>query len=66
MFRKILAVSLAIGLLSSCGGGSDESESTVNGVTDSEIVIGSFADLSGPAALLGLDASMVHDSASTK
>ena len=56
MFRKILAVSLAIGLLSSCAGESDEGESTVNGVSDSEIVIGSFADLSGPAALLGLDA----------
>jgi len=56
MFGKILAVSLAIGLLSSCAGESDEGESTVNGVSDSEIVIGSFADLSGPAALLGLDA----------
>lgn len=56
MFRKVFAVSLAIGLLSSCGGESDESASTVNGVTDAEILIGSFADLSGPAALLGLDA----------
>lgn len=56
MFRKILAVSLAISLLSSCAGESDEGTSTVNGVSDSEIVIGSFADLSGPAALLGLDA----------
>lgn len=56
MFRKIIAVSLAISLLSSCAGESDEGESTVNGVSDSEIVIGSFADLSGPAALLGLDA----------
>jgi len=56
MFRKIFAVSLAIGLLSSCSGESDEDASTVNGVSDSEILIGSFADLSGPAALLGLDA----------
>ncbi len=56
MFRKILAVSLAFGLVTSCGGKSDEGASTVNGVSDSEIVIGSFADLSGPAALLGLDA----------
>jgi len=56
MFRKIFAVSLAIGLLSSCSGESDEDASTVNGVSDSEILIGSFADLSGPAAILGLDA----------
>jgi branched-chain amino acid transport system substrate-binding protein len=56
MYRKFFAVSLAIGLLSSCDGESDKSASTVNGVTDSEILIGSFADLSGPAALLGLDA----------
>ena len=56
MSRKTIALMLACGFMASCGGGNSDPDTTINGVTDTEIVIGSFADLSGPAALLGLDA----------
>ena len=56
MFRRVSAVLVAVLLLSSCGGESKDTATTVNGVTGTEILIGTFADLSGPAALLGLDA----------
>jgi branched-chain amino acid transport system substrate-binding protein len=56
MFRTLFSITVAIGLLSSCGGETNDSESSVRGVSDSEIIIGTFADLSGPAALLGVDA----------
>jgi branched-chain amino acid transport system substrate-binding protein len=56
MFRKLLVLTLTIGFVSSCGGDNSDSGTSVNGVTDTEVLIGSFADLSGPAALLGLDA----------
>jgi branched-chain amino acid transport system substrate-binding protein len=56
MSRKLLALTMAFALLSSCGGGSSDGDISTRGVTDAEIVIGTFADLSGPAALLGLDA----------
>jgi branched-chain amino acid transport system substrate-binding protein len=56
MCRKLLALMMVLGFLSSCGGGSSDGDTSTRGVTDAEIVIGTFADLSGPAALLGLDA----------
>ena len=56
MFRKLLVITLIVGLASSCSGDNGDNDTSVNGVTDTEILIGSFADLSGPAALLGLDA----------
>lgn len=45
-------------LTSACDGGGAPESSTgelVNGVTDTEIVLGSHTDLSGPVALLGVD-----------
>jgi branched-chain amino acid transport system substrate-binding protein len=56
MFMKLLAFVMALGLFSSCGGSSSDGEPSVRGVTDAEIVIGTFAGLSGPGALLGLGA----------
>jgi branched-chain amino acid transport system substrate-binding protein len=58
MNRLITASTITLFLLAACGGGESESSvpastSAVNGVTDTEIVIGSHNDLSGPTALLG-------------
>jgi len=56
MYRAMYCACLAL-LLAACGGGesSGGGKAAVQGVTDSEIVIGSHTDLSGPAALLGVD-----------
>jgi len=58
-FLSIFVASITI-LLWSCGGGGSESASdatkssgTTTGVTDTEILIGSFGPLTGPAALWG-------------
>jgi len=61
MNRLIAASSITLYLLAACGGGDPESSapasaSAVNGVTDTEIVIGTHGDLSGPVALLGTSA----------
>jgi len=58
MNRLIAVSTLTLFLVTSCGGGETESSapasaSAVNGVTDTEIVIGTHGDLSGPVALLG-------------
>ena len=55
MFRLLLL--LCVGWVTvSCGGsGSGGAGGSVRGVTDAEIVIGSHNDLSGPAAVLGID-----------
>ena len=54
-----LAAAAAVLALAGCGGGgesgSDSGASNVRGVTDTEIILGSQTDLSGPAALLGVD-----------
>jgi branched-chain amino acid transport system substrate-binding protein len=55
MLRLITALAFGV-MLSACGGGADApagGAATVPGVTDSEILIGSANDLSGPTALLG-------------
>ena len=57
MNKSMLAVLAFAAAVTACGGGG-ESESTgptVNGVSDTEIVIGSQNDLSGPVAILGVD-----------
>ena len=61
MNRLITAATITIFLLTACGGGETESSASnsatkVNGVTDTEIVIGTHGDLSGPVALLGTSA----------
>lgn len=56
MLYKLFVFSLVSVFMSACGGGADDAESTVNGVSEAEIIIGTFADLSGPAALLGVAA----------
>jgi branched-chain amino acid transport system substrate-binding protein len=58
MNRLIAGSTLTLFLVTACGGGETESSapasaSAVNGVTDTEIVIGTHGDLSGPVALLG-------------
>jgi len=58
MNRLIPVSTLTLFLVTACGGGETESSapasaSAVNGVTDTEIVIGTHGDLSGPVALLG-------------
>jgi len=58
MNRLIAVSTLTLFLVTACGGGETESSapasaSAVNGVTDTEIVIGTHGDLSGPVALLG-------------
>ena len=59
MSAKLVPVLVSFSLMAACGGG-DGTENTVGvparGVTDTEIVIGSQNDLSGPAGLLGADA----------
>ena len=57
MIRTALAAAAVI-LLASCGGESDPttSGSGVQGVTDTEILIGSHNDMSGPLALIGVGA----------
>ena len=42
-------------LLVACGG--EEAETSVRGITDQEIVLGTYTDLSGPAAILGVAAT---------
>ena len=59
MSAKLVPVLVALSLMAACGGG-DGADITAGvparGVTDTEIVIGSQNDLSGPAGLLGADA----------
>ena len=59
MSGRIAPVLVSLSLTAACGGG-DGADNTagvpVRGVTDTEIVIGSQNDLSGPAGLLGADA----------
>jgi branched-chain amino acid transport system substrate-binding protein len=56
MNRTIITLALSASLVVACGGEQQEGAtgSTVQGVTDTEIVIGSQNDLSGPAAPLGV------------
>jgi len=61
MNRLIIAPIFVLSLLCACGGETPETSVagasvSVDGVTDTEIVIGSHNDLSGPVALLGTDA----------
>ena len=65
---SILALALVVGIWS-CGGGSGSTDSassgTTTGVTDTEITVGSFGPLTGPAALWGnimkgMDAHFQH------
>ncbi|MFL2546709.1 MAG: ABC transporter substrate-binding protein, partial [Candidatus Rariloculaceae bacterium] len=58
MLRKMFAILCLVSLTVSCGGGGDadsRSGEPVRGVTDTEIIIGSHEDLSGPVALLGTE-----------
>ena len=59
MSAKLVPVVVSLSLMAACGGG-DGTDNTAGvparGVTDTEIVIGSQNDLSGPAGLLGADA----------
>ena len=59
MSAKLVPVLVSLSLMAACGGG-DGTDNTAGvparGVTDTEIVIGSQNDLSGPAGLLGADA----------
>ncbi len=57
MHRLTWAQLAAAGLIGACGGGTPESgtNETVSGVTDTEIVLGSHTDLSGPLAIVGVD-----------
>ena len=51
-----LALTLALALIA-CGGSDSGETESVRGVTADEIVLGSYSDLSGPAALLGVAAT---------
>jgi len=55
MNRSFASLIISLFVLSACGGGEsvDSGGSAVRGVSDTEIIIGSQNDLSGPAALLG-------------
>ena len=59
MSAKLVPVLVSLSLMAACGGG-DGTDNTAGvparGVTDTEIVIGSQNDLSGPAGLLGAEA----------
>jgi branched-chain amino acid transport system substrate-binding protein len=58
MLKKLSAILCLVSLTVSCGGGGDADNSgsePVRGVTDTEIIIGSHGDLSGPVALLGTE-----------
>ena len=59
MSAKLVPVLVSLSLMAACGGGDGTDSSAgvpARGVTDTEIVIGSQNDLSGPAGLLGADA----------
>ncbi len=59
MSGKLVLILFSLSLTASCGGGDsadNDAGATVRGVTDTEIVIGSQNDLSGPAGMLGTDA----------
>ncbi len=63
MSAKLVPVIVFLSLMAACGGGDGDGDGADNtagaparGVTDTEIVIGSQNDLSGPAGLLGADA----------
>ncbi len=61
MNRLLMALGVSTLLLAACGGGESTSDSAgassvapkVDGITDTEIILGSHNDLSGPVALLG-------------
>jgi branched-chain amino acid transport system substrate-binding protein len=58
MSIRLALILFTLSLTASCGGrdsADNASSTTVRGVTDAEIVIGSQNDLSGPVALLGVD-----------
>ena len=58
MIRNVAFYLLSLFVVASCGGGGESGDSdgpTINGVSDTEIVIGSQNDISGPVALLGTD-----------
>lgn len=57
MHRSTWVVLATLALISGCGGSTSESGTaqTVNGVTDTEILLGTHTDLSGPIAILGVD-----------
>lgn len=54
MIRNLLLLTIFAVSAAACGNG-EKSVQQVNGVTETEIVVGSQNDLSGPAALLGND-----------
>ena len=59
MFPKIIITAFLITLISACGNSeaptaAETTNPTVRGVTDTEILLGSHNDLSGPVALLGV------------
>lgn len=57
MHRFTLAILATLTLIGACGRGGSESGTAqaVDGVTDTEIVLGTHTDLSGPVAILGVD-----------
>ena len=55
---KISSYLILMVLLFGCGGGSNQgSEVEINGVSESEIRIGTHTDLSGPVAIWGVGAT---------
>ena len=59
MSAKLVPVLVSLSLMAACGGGDGDDNLAgvpARGVTDTEIVIGSQNDLSGPAGLLGAEA----------
>ncbi|MEM9623706.1 MAG: ABC transporter substrate-binding protein [Pseudomonadota bacterium] len=57
LYRSLVIAVLA-GLLGACGGNESQDGATTNrGVTDTEIVLGVYTDLSGPTAIWGVGAT---------
>ena len=58
MKMRSVVAGMLVWMLASCGGeGSNQSESSNRGVTDDEIVLGVYTDLSGPTAIWGVGAT---------